>query len=327
MDSWKVKTGIIGGVILLVSALVVLIWYQNNTIQRLKVIETSVVAAKQISDEVMRAQASYATKEDLETIIEEQVSDFDDIKKDLRKLGADVDAINTVTVISSGYSGSNIPSSNSTDNPVYVPSEDGSPLIDIHGYTKTTEWLTLKEPFSDTSVPLGKVGFSAFNEHPWSLELYPREYQSTTVLGKDEEGRSYAYSTFQINVNGQKYTLPVTDAKIVQKYPSPKFRFNPRLYLGVDGFALMNKSTGELTPNIGLSLFSLGSTKLDTTWSFATIGLGYETQEKTGAIIVAPVNYNVGKHLPLITDFHLGPSMSLDFSGNWGLGVGGRVRF
>jgi hypothetical protein len=177
-------------------------------------------------------------------------------------------------------------------------------------------------------VPFGKVGFSAWQQNPWSLEVLPREYSSVTVLGQNEDGRHYAYSRFQITTDGKTHTIPITDARIVEEYPSPKFRFNPRLYLGVDGGLIANPpGHAEVMPNIGLSFFSYGRTKTSPTWSFLTVGVGYATQTQAPVLMVAPVNYNVAKHIPFMDNLHLGPSVSVDVDSNVGLYLGGRVGF
>lgn len=325
---WKAKTGIVGAVLLVIAVLIFIVKVQYDTIERLKFIETSVVESKELSEGVVRAQSSYVTKKDLERLIKEQDLDLGEIKRDLRKLGADVGAINTITVVTPGYVGNNIPTTDVGDPNPDAP-KPGQPVVDQYGYLQATQWLSLTEPFSDdTKLPFGRAGFSAWQEKPWSLEVLPREYSSVTVLGQNEDGRHYAYSRFQIEVDGKTYTVPIEDARIVEEYPSPKFHFNPRLYLGIDGGVITNPPThAEVTPNLGLSFFSYGKTKTSPQWSFLTVGVGYATQTQAPVVMVAPVNYNVGKPIPLIDNFHVGPSVSVDVDGNIGLYLGGRVAF
>jgi hypothetical protein len=324
---WKTKTGIVGAVVLVIAVLIFIIKVQYDAIERLKFIETSMVESKKLSEGVVRAQSSYVTKADLERLIKDQKLDLAEIKKDLRKLGADVVAIETVKVVTPGFSGNNIPTTTTTPNP--NPPQPGQPVVDQFGYLQATQWLTLTEPFGDgTVVTFGKAGFSAWQQNPWSLEVLPREYSSVTVLGQNEDGRHYAYSRFEITVDGETHTIPITDAKIVEEYPNPEFHFNPRLYLGVDGGLIANPPAhAEVTPNIGLSFFSYGKIKTSPTWSFLTVGVGYATQTQTPVLIVAPVNYNIAKHIPFMDNLHLGPSVSVDVDANVGLYFGGRVGF
>lgn len=328
--TWKIKAIIIASALVVIFAFGAVLKALYDAKQQLKYIETSMVESKQIGEGIIRSQGKYASREDLERIIKEQNLNLEAIKKDLEKFQAKPTAVNTFHVRSSGFSGSNLASTESTPNPEPVPS--GGSVKDKFKYLENTQWLKLNEPFSDgTQVPMGRAGFSAWREKPWDLEIKPRSYYSTTVLGQDAEGRHYAHSQFQIEVDGKTYTVPVADAKLVEEVPSASFSFNPRLYLGVDGGAVrrndntMNPIHAELLPNIGIGLFSYGKTKTNPEWSFPTIGVGYASQSETVAIHVAPVNYNVGQVLPLIENLHLGPSISVDFNGTVGIYVGARV--
>ena len=325
--NWKTKTGIIAAILLIVMTLAFIIKNQQDTIKRLQVIETSVTESKNIGDGIVRAQSSYVTKKDLETLMHEQQLNMEAIKKDMDTLGAHVTAVGTVHVSTPGYTGSNIQSTTITPRPDPPPA--GTPVKDEYGYLTSTQWLTLTEPYGNgTEVPFGKAGFSAWQKKPWSVQVAPREYSSTTVLGENAEGRHYAYTRFQIKVDGKTYTIPITDSKIVEEYPTPSFSFNPRIYLGVDIGAIMNPPVhAEVTPSVGVSFFSYGQTKVSPEWSFLTLGLGYATQSKAGVLVLAPVNYNVGKHLPLMDNLHIGPAISIDLKGEVGLYVGARVAF
>ena len=324
---WKGKAAITGAILLIVAVLIFIVKTQHDTIERLKFIETSVVESKDLGNGIIRAQSSYVTKKDLERLLKEQKLDIDAIKKDLNVLGADVKGINTIRIVTPGFTGENIPTTETTPNP--EPPNPKEPVLDKHGYFQSTQWLRLTEPFGDgKKVPFGKAGFSAWQEKPWSLEVQPRTYNSVTVLGQDENGRHYAYSRFQIEVDGKTYTVPIEEAKIIEEVPSPEFRFNPRLYLGIDIGAIANPPAhAEATPNVGLSIFSYGHTKVSPEWSFLTLGLGYATQHQSLVLLLAPVNYNVGKVLPLMDNFHIGPSISVDVEGTIGLYLGGRVAF
>lgn len=323
---WKAKTGIVGAVLLIIAVLVFIVKIQYDTIERLKSVETSVVESKDIGNGIVRAQSSYVTRADLERILREQNISLNDIKKDLSKLGADVRAVQNVTVVTPGYHGTNIPTTTIVPNP-NPPTDPNQPLTDKYNYLSNQQWLNLTEPFDgNTTVPFGRAGFSAWEQNPWSVEVLPRRYGSTTVLGEDENGRHYAYSRFQIEVDGKTYTVPVTESKIVEEYPSAKFSFNPRVYLGIDAGAIANPpASAELTPNVGLSFFSYGRTKVSPDFSFLTLGVGYATQRQTPVVILAPINYNIGKPIPLIDNLHVGPSVSVDVSGNVGLYLGLRV--
>lgn len=327
---WKIKAGVVGGTILVMSVMGYIIKIQHDTVERLKFIETSVVESKNIGNGIVREQASYVTKKDLENMVTDQGIDLASIKKDLAVLGANINSISTVKVVTEGYKADHLPSSSTT-----ARSTDTNPRTDVqaattptdpHRYQSATQWLNLSEPIGKENIPFGKVGFSAWDEKPWSSQVSPRSYSSTTVIGKNEEGRNYAYTKFTIDVEGKKYVVPITEAKIAEEYPSPSFHWSPRLYLGVDFGVVANPPMHfEVMPDLGLSFFSYGQTKLNPDWTFLTLGLGYETQTKGIAFLLNPVDYNIAKHLPFVENLYLGPSVSLDPKGNFGLYIGIRV--
>lgn len=314
--NWKITAGIITGTILLIGSLLFVIKVQYDSINRLKVIESSIIESKKLQDEIMRSQSSFATAKDLETIIKQQDMNIKTIKEDLAKFDAKIKGVNTVNVVSSGKKETNVASSSTTPQNTNITE-------DKYSYLNNGQKLKLDEPFSDKiNVPIGNVEFSAWKQNPWSINIYPRQYSTTTVLGLDSDGRHYAYSKSQITVNGKSYTLPITDAKLVEEFPSPSFTFNPRLYLSLNGGVLINPPQLETIPNLYLSLFSYGQTKINPTWSFLGIGLGYEINKRNPTFILSPVNYNVAKHLPLVDNLYVGPTVSVDTNRNIGITFG-----
>lgn len=321
---WKTTTAIIGGSALIITTMGYIIKIQHDTVERLKFIETSVVESKDIGKGIIREQSSYVTKTDLERIIKEQGLDISSIKSDLNKLDAHINGISSVKVVTQGYSADHLSSSSST--PRSDPPANTDTKSDPYNYQKSTQWFNVVEPIGKENVPVGSVGFSAWEAKPWRVTISPRIYSSTTVLGINEDGRTYAYSRFQIEVNGNKYIIPITEAKIAEEVPTPSFRFSPRLYFGTDFGLITNPPMKfELVPNLTLSLFSYGETKSNPDWTFLNLGIGYETQKNGLAFILSPVNYNIAKHLPFVDNLFLGPGFSLDPHGNFGTYIGIRV--
>jgi hypothetical protein len=328
---WKSKAALIGVILLVIFFLGFIIKIQNDAIERLQSIEKSMVESKELSNGLVRAQSSYITKKDLERMIADQGLDLGEIKRDLRSLGAEVKAIQVVEYTTpGGYSSglgstTTIPRPDGPSEPVQCPEGGLCPNIDPYGYLDATQRLALSEPFNDeVSIPFGAAEFSAWQVRPWGVEVLPRDYNITTVLGQDEDGRHYAYSKFSIGVDGEEYNIPI-EAEFKEEIPAPKFRFSPRIYLGADGGAIMNPAYGEFTGSIGVHFFSYGKTKTNPTWTFLGVGIGYASQSAAGAAVVTPVTYNVGKPLPLIDNLHIGPAVSVDFDGRFGLYLGARI--
>ena len=80
-----------------------------------------------------------------------------------------------------------------------------------------------------------------------------------------------------------------------------KFRWNPNLNLN------LSISTKTTLPSIGIGLFSYGKTKSDNDLLFLNIYIGGNTNKSTIGISI--IQYNIGKHLPLISNTFIGPSI------------------
>lgn len=328
-----VKFGVIAGLLLLVVGLLFVIKTQYDISTRQAAIEKSVVEMKQIGDGIVRSQAKYATKDDLEKFGKDLGLNLDLIQKDLDALGADIKGINTILASTPGYHGTGLPSTGTTPGnnppPTPVPCPPGGtcPNLDPFGYLSNAQILALNEPFgSNVQIPFGETRFKAWKDKPWDLDVYPRNYAVTTVIGQDEDGRHYTYNKFTIETQGKKYDVPIKDSKFVEQYPESAFRFSPSLSLGLDGGVVVNPSpVAELTPNLQVSLFNYGRTKIDPDWTFVGVGVGYQTQNNRPAAVLSPINYNVGHQLPLINNLHVGPTVGIDTAGGISVMAGVRV--
>lgn len=339
------KTKIITALVIACIVGLLLFWIQkqNTELAKLKAQNSSLVQQKSLQDGTVRSMSSYASKSDIERLIKESGLDLNVIEKDLKTLGSDLKGIQVVIASSKGFKGTNIgsstvvPGKNDDGTVVAVPiveCKSGEKITcpDEFGYLTNRQVYVLQEPFGENNVPIGSVGFQAWKPKPWDAEIYPREYQVSTVVSIDENGKSNYHNKITITSNKKTTTIPIQNSQFVETYPSSKFRFNPRLYFGLDaGLMAANfggqvpDEFGEVTPNLQLALFSIGKTKIDTTWTFIGIGAGFETQNTSVALMLSPVNYNIGKPIPLIENLFLGPTLSLDPKGNFGVLLGLRV--
>lgn len=333
--NWKLQTTIILIIIAIFATMGYIIKTQHDSLQQQKSIEESVVLMKQLSDDIVRNQAQYATKQDIEKFASDSGINLSPIKDDLKKLNADVSSISVVIANSSGYKGTDIHTSNvtpRTDIPVIstVTCKDGTkldcPNQDKFNYFTGQQNLKLEEPFvGSKSIPWGVVGFSAWKENPWDITIYPREYHLGTVLGVDENNRHFAYSQFWVESNGQRYNVQVSNAQFEEIYPVSKFSFNPSLYLGLNAGAIITPLRADVVPSLEVSLFSYGKTKILPTWTFLSLGVGYETQTKNVGMILSPINYNLGSSVSFLHNLYIGPSVGLDLLGNFSILGGVRV--
>lgn len=300
---------------------------------QLQAINEQLTSQKQLADNITRSLATYATKDDMNSFAQASNVNLDTIKKDLATLNASLAAMNKITVDSSGEKQSNLPSTSTTPNTNPNQSTvtcDGKqipcPNADPYGYMKNTQSLHLNEEFADnTNVPIGDVQFDASNAKPWSVNIVPREYTSVTTLGVDEDQKYTAYNNFSINAAGQNYPIKVTNAQLVQQAPTAHFSFKPRLYLGLDGGVNVSTIQPELTPNVSVGVIGYGPFRTQPDLSILQVGAGYGTVSKNFQITVAPIAYNIGSKIPLMSNFYVGPTGSVDIKGNFTVGIGIRV--
>jgi hypothetical protein len=315
--------------------LIFIVVQQVQTHNRVKAMETSMVQQLDIADHIQRSQAEYVSKKDLEDFAKENNVNLSAIQKDMGKLGANVDGINSVLVSSSGYHATGISSTGHTANPnasVNPTVEcDGHsitcPNPDTFGYLQNGQTLALNEKFGQIAVPVGQVGFEAWKAEPWTVDMHSRNYHLTTVTGKDEEGREYTYNKFSVTTNGETFDVVIQNSEFKQEYPTSHFSiWNPRLFLGVGLGADITAVTPELVPNLNVGIMSYGQFKNQPDWTFLNLGAGYAAASHTLTGTVAPVMYNVGKHIPLMNNLYVGPVLGYTTRGDFilmgGINVG-----
>jgi len=316
----------LGGV-LLIGTLAFVIYNQMQLSRQQTAIQTQLVEQRQLVDGIVRSQNQYATKADVEKFAKDNGINLGAIKDDLEKLHAEVTAVNVAVTHSNGQHGNNLP--NGPPGPVNPnPVDPKNP--DPYGYMKAQQSFALDEDFGTVKIPFGKVGFSAWQEKPWSVDVNSREYKLSTVVGTDENQRQYFYNKFSIATNGKTYDVPITTATTKQEYPTAKWSWwNPRLLMGLDGGVNITQVKGEFTPHIGIGIMSYGQYKTTPDFSILEVGIGYGTINKTAQVVITPVAYNIGKNLfsPLMNNTYIAPSLSIGTDGSLGVGAGLRVGF
>jgi hypothetical protein len=338
MKDLKLKIALGIAIALLLAAAVFIIKGQFDAAANRARMQQDVIEMKQLQDGVVRAQSKYVTKDDFEKFADGMEIDLDNIQDDLDNFDADMKLLSKSVASSKGYRASGLPSSGVRPRPVDpnnpVPTCPDGTTCDQFGYLTNSQMLALHEPFSDKlRVPIGDVTFDAWKEKPWSVNVLPRQYKLHTVLGQDEDGRHYVYNRFQIQVDGKTHNVPIEQSEVVERLPEAEFRFDPHLSLGVAiGPSISTGNTdpdepsvrAEVMPALDVSLFSYGETRVYPDWKFIGIGVGYEAQNQNMGIILNPADYNVGKHLPLMNNLYLGPTVGVDLGGS--VFVGGGIR-
>jgi hypothetical protein len=306
------------GAVLLVSAVAFIVYKQVEISNRQLAIETQMVEQKQLIDGIVRSQTQWSTKADLEKYITDNGVNLKAIQADLDKLHAEVNAVNIIVSSSNGQHGTNIPSNNTgPTNPIPIDPKNPDP----YGYMKAQQNLALNEDFGTLKVPLGSVGFSAWQEKPWTLDIKARDYQVATVVGVDENQKSYFYNKFTLKVDGKEYDVPIKTATTKQVYPEAKWSWwNPRLFLTIGGGISLTQAPIQGSANAGLTLgiMSYGQFKTNPTISLLQVGAVYETGSQKPAVLVNPINFNIGSlaGTSLINNTYIGPSLQVDARGN-----------
>lgn len=311
------------GAIVVIGALGFIIYKQIEISKRQDAIEQNVVAQKQLVDGIVRSQATWATRDDVEKFIKDNNINLRAIQDDLDKLHAEVSAVNVAIATSQSQHGTNI---HTTPGPIVNPNPVDPSNPDPYGYMKRQQTLALNEDFGAVKVPIGSVGFSAWQKEPWNYDIKGREYRASTVVGTDENQRQYFYNKFTVKVDNKEYTIPITTATTEQVYPEAKWSWwNPRLYLGADGAVGVNPVKGDFIPNVNVQIMSYGRYKTQPDWSILQVGAGYAVDSKRPTLNVTPFSYNIGKHIPLMNNTYLGPSLGVATDGNVFIGGGIRV--
>lgn len=333
MDKTKLilVVSLIGTIILLIFLTKSIFEIKSSLNEAKHKLEASSIQMKQLDDSIARSQSSYVTSDQLE----KSLSDLGlhAIQADLDRLNAKIDAINIVLISTPGFIGTNIGSTSTKPKPKndpivppVIPCTNGECINpDKFNYLNNEQFLAINEPFTDGFVPFGSTSFKAWEQKPWSLNILPRNYSISNVVSQDEDGQMIVYNKFNIEVDGKKYPIKIKDSKTIQELRGSEFWFNPRLQLGVGvGPVVYPKLTAEVVPTLQVSLFSYGPHRRQTTWNFLGLGIGMHTQNPSPVVSISPVNYNIGEPLPLLENLFIGPTLSVDISGN--ISIAGSVQ-
>jgi hypothetical protein len=340
--SLSTKILIWAGILLTAGALTFIIYNQVNNAKQQAAIQQNLIQQKTLVDGLVQSANQYTTKSDLDKFIKDNTGNLKAIQDNLSSLGAQITAANVVTANSNGQQGNNLPSTNTggSTNPNPPPTlvencpNGGTvtcPNPDPFGYNRTQQNFTLNEDFSTTKVPIGTVSFSAWQQAPWSLNIIPREYKITSVIGTDENQRVYVDTKFTIQQGNKSFTVPIKTAQTEQVFPSPKFYWwNPQLVGGVDaGMSLSRfpQVQGEVAPSVSLGIMSYGKYKTTPDLSVLQVGAAYESVTKRAGLVITPIAINLGTMLPLLHNTYVAPSIHISTDGTVYGAVGLRLQF
>lgn len=305
-----------------VISIIGLVAYQSHQLSVMQdQMNKSVVAMQQLQDNIVRSSSQYVSKADLDNFAKQNSIDIKTINDNLSSLNASLTGINKVVIVSSGQTQKNVPSTTTTPNP--DPTTPNTP--DPFGYLANQQSLALNEQFGDTKVPIGEVGFSAWQQNPWNINVFPRSYNVVNVLGTDENGRHTVYNKMTINSNGKDYPVKIQEAQFVEQYPENHWSFwNPHVYLGVSGGIGVSQLPvkGEATPNLKLGVITYGKTKASPDIGIMQVGVGYELNSQKPEVSISPIQFNLAPIVPLLKNTYVGPEVGINTGGNITVGIG-----
>jgi hypothetical protein len=182
---------------------------------------------------------------------------------------------------------------------LYVDKEDPEKTMDdTVVYTKDAE---------GEDFPLAQVFYNPFleGEDKWTTRSYPIQFKTKLIIAESGDRKDVIAETTMKNDTIEAYRgldkpLSIESVEWVER--SKRWMFNPRLSLG------MNVSD-EPYPSLGLTWFSYGRTKRDMDWKFLNMGFGYNDNFH---LFLAPVEYNLGNHIPIIENLFIGPYIGVN---------------
>ena len=117
----------------------------------------------------------------------------------------------------------------------------------------------------------------------------------------------------------KKFKLKITSSTFKQTLSSNRefYWWAPHLDLSVDNLVTFPYSDGRysLGASLGISISAFGRTKNDNDWRFLRLGVGFTTN-KDWFLSATPVQYNLGRYIPLVSDLWL--SAGAVYDGGWG---------
>lgn len=316
-----------------------MIYNQEKIKSQQALIQSSIVAQQTLVDGIVRSQSQYATAADLAKFASDNDINMKAIQANMKTLNDQLAAINVITADSTGQNRTNVastgtgPSNPKPTAPLVVACTGGTatcPNQDPFGFQTKQQNLALNENFANLKVPFGTVGFSAWQQNPWDVQIAPREYNVDTVVGVDVNQRQTFYNKFTVKVNNQTYDIPIKTATTKQVTPTATFSWwNPRLLMGIDGGVNVEHVKGEFVPSISLGIMSYGQFKTTPTLSILEVGVGVGAVNKTPELVVTPVAYNFGNKFfsPLMNNTYIAPSVSVATDGSFTIAAGLRVGF
>ena len=173
----------------------------------------------------------------------------------------------------------------------------------------------------------------------WKYGIYALDYNIRTIQTEQEDGQVNTYTEVWFENNrrnisrGYQVPVAITSSEFKQEMVEDQ-RFywwaphaNLNLDFGIGKFSAPFEDDFIVAGGVSFSMMGYGRTTNDLTWRFLDFGISTD-----GDIYYAkftPFTYNIGRHVPIISNTFIGPFVGYAFSGDadWVVGLGVSVPF
>ncbi len=322
----KLKTALWMGAILVALTLVPagILFYQNQKLKG-QVAEYAGqldINYKALTKSLQQAETKLAKNDDeLDAFAEQRELDLKTIKNNLKSLDAYLVAVasseaKTSTVVNNHYI-----SNKTTSSEIEVPlcKDDGRP-IDIYSYTKNIETTRLED---SNGMVIADVSFSAAQKRPWSSKVFGLSYLINNTIGEGPGGQVILTTELLAEnpevQSGELFRIDGFNSRLLQAPTSPpEFDWwDPSLFLTTQlGLGVYQELQFSAGISVGFSPFSYGNLKV------LGVSIGYDAFNNTFLAALHPILYNVGAHIPLISDLFVSLYCGIDSNTSVSIGIG-----
>lgn len=198
---------------------------------------------------------------------------------------------------------------------------------------KKVMYRTENEEGEKVEVPIAWAMYYP-NREPdkrWKTGVYPLEYHSKIIQTEQEDGQwnTYTQVWFENNKDresrGLEVPVDITSSEFKQVVDRKKefHWWAPHVNLNLDaGYGGGGEKVGG---GLSFSTSGYGRTKNDLTWRFLDFGISTDGDDLWGKF--SPFAYNIGEHVPLVSNTFIGPHVGYSTDGDIFVGLSLSIPF
>jgi len=280
--------------------------------------------AKQYSDNLVRAQTEIVNS--LKDQIKGLGTVWDVVLADMKKSNEEITNIGeTIAKLEDNIRKLNTESSHEYKAGTGDPNEQY--FIDIMYPVKNEKGEVIKE------IPYAwAIFYPNRTENQWKYGIYQLDYKSEVIQSEQRDGQINTYTKIWFENNKRKqskgYEVPITISSSqysqLKKETTEFYWWAPHISLNLD--ATYSSETDMIgAGGLSINLMGYGRTKNDLIWKF--VEFGASTNGDDTYFKFSPVAYNIGEHIPLVSNTFLGPFVGYSIDGDTMFGLSLSVPF